>query len=62
VSGHQGGLPVTFRPVVTRVLLLSLGAALLVVLTTVAVLMPHDGARPWSTGDRVTVVCTGVLI
>lgn len=62
MSGHQDGLPVTFRPVVTRVLLLSLGAALLVVLTTVAVLMPHDGARPWSTGDRVTVVCTGVLI
>jgi hypothetical protein len=56
------GLPVTFRPVVTRVLLLTLGAVLLVVLTTVAVLMPHDGASPWSTGARATVVATGVLI
>ncbi|MEE4542849.1 PH domain-containing protein [Streptomyces sp. V4-01] len=61
MSGRQD-LPVTFRPVVTRVLLLSLGVALLAVLSTVAVLMPHDGASPWKTGDRVTVVCTGVLI
>lgn len=56
------GLPVTFRPLVTRVLLLSLAVALVVVLGTVAVLMPHEGASPWSTGDRVTVVVTGVLI
>jgi hypothetical protein len=56
------GLPRTFRPVVTRVVLLSLGVALLVALTTVALLMPHDGAGPWSTGDRATVIILGVLI
>jgi hypothetical protein len=56
------GLPRTFRPVVTRVVLLSLGVALLVALTTVALLMPHDGASPWSTGDRATVIILGVLI
>jgi hypothetical protein len=56
------GLPRTFRPVVTRVVLLTLGAALLVALTTVALMMPHDGASPWSTGDRATVIMMGVLI
>ncbi|MEV6011346.1 PH domain-containing protein [Streptomyces sp. NPDC051976] len=55
-------LPVTFRPVVTRVVLLSLGVALLVALSTVAVLMPHDGASPWSTGDRIVVVLIGVVV
>ena len=40
-----------------------LGVALLVaVLTTVAVLMPHDGASPWSTGDRVGHGVIGVLV
>jgi hypothetical protein len=42
--------------------LLTMATALLAVLTTIAVLMPHDGAAPWSTGDRVTVVVTGALI
>jgi hypothetical protein len=56
------GLPVTFRPVVTRAVLLTMATALLAVLTTVAVLMPHDGAAPWSTGDRITVVITGAMI
>jgi hypothetical protein len=54
-------LPLTFRPVVTRVLLLCLGVALVVVLTTVAVLMPHDGAAPWTTGERASVAATGVV-
>jgi len=55
------GLPVTFRPVVTRVVLLTMGALLVGVLTTVAVLMPHDGASPWSTGERVSVIATAVV-
>lgn len=55
-------LPVTFRPVVTRVVLLTMASALFVVLTTVAALMPEDGAAPWSTGDRATVVVTAALI
>lgn len=56
------GLPVTFRPVVTRVVLLTMAVALFVTLTTVAVLMPEDGAAPWSTGDRATVSVTAALI
>lgn len=56
------GLPRTFRPVVTRIVLLSLGVALLVALTIVALMMPHDGASPWSAGDRATVIIMGVLI
>jgi hypothetical protein len=55
------GLPVTFRPVVTRVVLLTMGVLLLGVLTTVAVLMPHDGASPWSTGERASVISTAVV-
>ncbi|MFG1806930.1 PH domain-containing protein [Streptomyces sp. NPDC049040] len=54
-------LPVTFRPLVTRVVLLTMGTLLLAVLSTLAVVMPHDGASPWTTADRVTVVVVGVL-
>jgi len=60
--GAVTDLPVTFRPVVTRVVLLTMGAVLLAVLTTVALMMPHDGAAPWGTGDRITVIVTGLLI
>jgi hypothetical protein len=55
-------LPVTFRPVVTRLVLLVMAVALFGTLTSVAVLMPHDGAAPWSTADRATVVVTAALI
>jgi hypothetical protein len=54
-------LPVTFRPLVTRLVLLTMGVALVVVLATIAVLMPDQGASPWSTADRVTVVVLGLL-
>lgn len=55
-------LPVTFRPVRTRVVLLTVGAGLLVVLTAVALMMPSDGAQPWGPGDRATMVITGLLV
>jgi hypothetical protein len=58
----RDALPVTFRPVVTRVLMLTLAAASLVVFGALAALMPADGAWPWHTGERVTVLITGVLI
>ncbi|WP_237555457.1 MULTISPECIES: PH domain-containing protein [unclassified Streptomyces] len=54
-------MPVTFRPVVTRVVLLTMGVALFAVLTAVAVAMPHEGAAPWSTGERIVVSLTGAL-
>lgn len=54
-------LPVTFRPVLTRVVLLTVGALLLVTLCTVAVLMPEEGASPWTLGDRISVAVVGVL-
>lgn len=54
-------LPVTFRPLVTRVVLLTMGTLLLVTLTTIAVVMPYEGVSPWTTGDRVTLVVVGVL-
>lgn len=58
----EPALPVTFRPVRTRVVLLSMGVLLVAVLTAVALLMPHDGAAPWGPGDRVSIAGSGVLI
>lgn len=55
-------LPVTFRPVRTRVVLLTVGAGLLTVLTVIALMMPSDGASPWGPGDRATMIITGVLV
>nr|WP_031517610.1 PH domain-containing protein [Streptomyces sp. NRRL F-5123] len=54
-------LPVTFRPLLTRVVLLTVGVLLLATLSTLAVLMPSEGASPWTTGDRVGIAVLGVL-
>jgi hypothetical protein len=54
-------LPVTFRPLLTRVVLLTMGMLLLAALGTLAVVMPRGGASPWTTADRITVVAVGVL-
>ncbi|MFH8790208.1 PH domain-containing protein [Streptomyces roseoverticillatus] len=50
-------LPVTFRPTRTRVVLMSLGTALLVVLTAVSFLL--DAA---TAGDRASFIGTGLLV
>ncbi|WP_424892503.1 PH domain-containing protein [Streptomyces sp. XH2] len=50
-------LPVTFRPVRTRVVLMSLGTALLVVLTAVSFLLDTATA-----GDRASFIGTGLLV
>ncbi|WP_326600160.1 PH domain-containing protein [Streptomyces sp. NBC_01803] len=55
-------LPVTFRPMVTRVVLMTIGAAVFGVLTLVAVLLPADGAMSWSLGDRLAFVGSGLLV
>ncbi|SCK44617.1 PH domain-containing protein [Streptomyces sp. WMMB 322] len=49
-------LPVTFRPKRTRAVLVTVGVALFVVLTVVAVTVPAIGA-----GERVSFVFTGLL-
>ncbi|MFI9204321.1 PH domain-containing protein [Streptomyces sp. NPDC053048] len=49
-------LPVTFRPTRTRVVLLSIGVMLLVVLTVMSLLL-----QTFTTGDRITFICTGLL-
>ncbi|MEV6669563.1 PH domain-containing protein [Streptomyces sp. NPDC051162] len=51
------GLPVTFRPTVTRAVLLGLGAALFVVLTAGALL-----TGSFSTGDRITFTTAGLVV
>lgn len=57
-AAQAAGLPVTFRPVRTRAVLLSVGAAVLVTFTTVAFLLP----APWSVADRVQMPVSGLLI
>jgi hypothetical protein len=57
----EPGLPVTFRPLVTRIVLMSVGAATFGVLTLVAVLLPAQGAVSWSPGDRVILSASGLL-
>ncbi|MGK5547375.1 PH domain-containing protein [Streptomyces sp. URMC 127] len=50
-------LPVTFRPTLTRVVLMSLGTALLAVLTAVSFLLDTATA-----GDRASFIGTGLLV
>ncbi|MEU1018216.1 PH domain-containing protein [Streptomyces sp. NPDC005900] len=50
-------LPVTFRPRRTRVVMLTAGAAMFVVLTVIALLLPHLSA-----GERTSFVFTGALL
>ncbi|MFH0245283.1 PH domain-containing protein [Streptomyces sp. HK10] len=49
-------LPVTFRPARTRIVLLSVGVAILATLTTVAMML--EGVGP---GERASFVLTGLL-
>jgi Bacterial PH domain len=54
-------LPVTFRPVVTRIVLLTVGLTTFGVLTLIATLLPAGGAVSWSLGDRAAVSGSGLL-
>ncbi|GAA0453656.1 PH domain-containing protein [Streptomyces stramineus] len=54
--GQLPQLPVTFRPTRTRIVLLSLGAALLAVLTVMALTL-----GTLNNGDRATFIGTGLL-
>ncbi|WP_225821893.1 PH domain-containing protein [Streptomyces naphthomycinicus] len=49
-------LPVTFRPVRTRVILLTAGVVIFVVISAIALLLEHIGP-----GSRLTFVLTGAL-
>ncbi|WP_129838296.1 PH domain-containing protein [Streptomyces sp. RFCAC02] len=55
-------LPVTFRPTVTRAVLLTIGVAVLLALTLVAVLLPQEGAVSWGWGDRSAFIGCGLLV
>lgn len=55
-------LPVVFRPVATRIVLLVTGAAVFAVLTVVAVLLPTRGAASWHAGDRIAISAGGLLV
>ncbi|GAA5047908.1 PH domain-containing protein [Streptomyces similanensis] len=50
-------LPVTFRPAITRVVLLTAGVAIFAVITAVALLL-----EPLTPGERISFVFTGALL
>lgn len=52
------GLPVTFRPALTRAVLLGVGAVTAVTFTVVALIVP----APWSAADRGVMIGTGLVI
>ncbi|MDT0309433.1 PH domain-containing protein [Streptomyces sp. DSM 44917] len=55
-------LPVTFRPVLTRVVLHVIGATVCAVLVLISFLLPSGGAVGWGAGDRAAVAGAGVLV
>jgi hypothetical protein len=54
-------LPVVFRPVRTRAVLMGVGTVTLSVFTVIALLLPAGGARPWGVADRLTLIGAGAL-
>lgn len=56
-SSDLPALPVTFRPTRTRAVLLTAGAAIFVVLTVIALILPK-----LSPGERISFVFTGALL
>ncbi|ARQ71777.1 PH domain-containing protein [Streptomyces marincola] len=61
-AGRLPDLPVTFRPVLTRVVLMSIGAIVFGVLTFIAVLMPSGGAVSWALAERLALAASGLLV
>lgn len=55
-AAQPPALPVTFRPTRTRVILLTIGAALVVALTTIGLLLEN-----LSPGEQLSFVVTGLL-
>lgn len=55
-------LPVTFRPVMTRVVLMTIGAVAFGMLTLIAFLLPAGGAVSWGPGDRLALAGSGLLV
>ncbi|UED82988.1 PH domain-containing protein [Streptomyces profundus] len=62
MTAERDALPLTIRPVVTRLVLLSTGLAVWGVLTLIAVLLPAGGAVSWGLGDRLAVSGSGLLV
>jgi Bacterial PH domain len=51
-------LPVTFRPVRTRVVMLTVGTLTLITFAAVALAMP----APWTAADRTVMIATGAAV
>jgi hypothetical protein len=51
-------LPVTFRPALTRAVLLTVGAVLVVTFAVVALVLPD----PWTVADRAVMIAAGLVI
>jgi hypothetical protein len=55
-------LPVTWRPLRTRVVAYTVAVLVLVAITVIAVALPSDGATPWHIADRLVFESIGVAV
>jgi hypothetical protein len=55
-------LPVTWRPLRTRVVAYTVAALVLVAITVIAVALPSGGATPWHVADRIVFESIGVAV
>jgi hypothetical protein len=55
-------LPVTYRPVITRVVLTTIGAVVFGILALIALVLPASGGVAWGWGDRAAIAGSGLLV
>ena len=55
-------LPHTWRPRKARIFCYAMAAVLMLTLSVVAVILPHDGASTWNLPSRLGVVAVGIPI
>lgn len=55
-------LPLTFRPIRTRLVLMALGAAVFVVLAVIGLMVPQDSDAGWGPGEQLAFAFSGLLV
>ncbi|GAB2908832.1 PH domain-containing protein [Streptomyces mayteni] len=61
-AGAVPALPVTFRPVLTRIVLLTIGAVVFGVLLLIALLLPEGLTATGTLSDRASLVASGAAV
>ncbi len=61
-AGSDVELPRTFRPRRTRIAIYAISAVLLIVMGTIAMILPDEGERAFGVADRIGVFACGLFI